>query len=184
MDTKAVRVDIKRSRQVAISSQVAGVQEAFDLQSAVHDPTELEDRIIAEAAEILRRRLMRLGSLGDPTKASEFLRMRIGGIEHEVFYVMYLDSRHHIIASEVAFSGTIDGAEIYPREVVKRALRQNAAAIICAHNHPSGNPEPSAADRAVTARIKQALALVDVRLLDHFVVTGDRYTSLAARGWV
>lgn len=110
--------------------------------------------------------------------------MRLAPIEHEVFFVLYLDTRHSIIAGEIAFSGTIDGAEVHPREIVKLALLHNAAAIICAHNHPSNNPEPSAADRTVTARLKQALALVDVRLLDHFVVTGDSCTSLAARGWV
>jgi DNA repair protein RadC len=145
---------------------------------------EEEDQTIAAAAEILRLRMLRLGTLTDPTAATEFLRMRLAGIEQEVFYVMYLDSRHSIIAAEVAFSGTIDGAEIYPREIVKLALRHNAAAIICAHNHPSHNVEPSAADRAVTARLKQALALVDVRLLDHFIVTAGGCTSLAARGWI
>ena len=143
-----------------------------------------EDETIAAAAEILRRRMIRLGSLTDPTSATDFLKMRLAGIEHEVFYVMYLDTRHHIIAADIVFTGTIDGAEVYPREIVKLALQHNAAAIICAHNHPSNNAEPSAADRAVTARLKQALALVDVRLLDHFVVTADGYTSLAARGWV
>jgi DNA repair protein RadC len=155
----------------------------------MHDLTsartlEDEDQTIAAAAEILRHRMLRLGTLADPVAATEFLRMRLAGIEHEVFYVMYLDSRHSVIAAEVAFSGTIDGAEVYPREIVKVALRHNAAAIICAHNHPSHSIEPSAADRAVTARLKQALALVDVRLLDHFVVTANGYTSLAARGWI
>lgn len=143
-----------------------------------------EDETIAAAAEILRRRMMRLGSLKDPTAATDYLRMRLAPIEHEVFFVLYLDTRHSIIAAEVAFSGTIDGAEVHPREIVKLALHHNAAAIICAHNHPSNNPEPSAADRTVTARLKQALALVDVRLLDHFVVTGNSCTSLASRGWV
>src|SRR5579859_2569033 len=140
-----------------------------------------EDETIAAAAEILRQRMMRLGSLTDPGAATNFLRMRLGGIEHEVFFVMYLDNRHRILAAEVAFNGTIDGAEVYPREIVKRALGHNAAAIICAHNHPSGNAEPSAADRAVTLRLRDALALVDIRLLDHFVVTSDAYMSLASR---
>lgn len=143
-----------------------------------------EEETLAAASEILRRRMMRLGTLTDPTSATDFLRMRLAGMEHEVFFVVYLDTRHAILAAEVASTGTIDGAEIHPREIVKRALRHNAAALICAHNHPSNNPEPSAADRAVTARLKQALALVEVRLLDHFVITGDDYTSLAARGWV
>jgi len=128
--------------------------------------------------------MLRLGSLKDPMAATDFLRVRLGGNEQEVFYVLYLDSRHRIVADEVAFTGTIDRAEIYPREILKRAMAVNAAAVICAHNHPSHSAEPSAADRAITVQLKNVLALVDVRLLDHFVVTGDSYTSLAARGWV
>ena len=143
-----------------------------------------EDALIAQAAEILKQRLMRLGELNDPASCADFLRMRLAGLSHELFYVIYLDTRHRVIAGEAAFSGTIDGAEIHPRVIVKQALVHNAAAVICAHNHPSNNPEPSAADRAVTIRLKQALALVDVRLLDHFVVTVDSCTSLAQRGWV
>jgi DNA repair protein RadC len=89
-----------------------------------------------------------------------------------------------VIAYEELFQGTLDGAEVHPREVVRRALGHNAAAVIVAHNHPSGNPEPSAADRAVTLRLKQALALVELRLLDHFVIGDGPPVSLAARGWV
>ncbi len=170
-----------RKRDLTEGKAASEQQKSFRVSTAT---IRAEEQTIAAAAEILRRRMMRLGSLSDPTSAADFLRMRLASIEHEVFYVMYLDSRHSIIAAGIAFSGTIDGAEVYPREIVKLALQHNAAAIICAHNHPSNNPEPSAADRAVTARLKQALALVDVRLLDHFVVTGDSYTSLAARGWV
>jgi DNA repair protein RadC len=88
------------------------------------------------------------------------------------------------LAFEELFHGTVDGAEVHPREVVRRALAHNAAAVIAGHNHPSGNPEPSAADRAVTARLKQSLALVDVRLLDHFVIGDGAPSSMAARGWV
>lgn len=140
--------------------------------------------ILAQAEAILRRRLERLGAITDPTQASEFFRMRLARLEHEEFHVMYLDTRHRIIAVDPPLSrGTIDGAEVHPREVVKAALTHNAAAVILAHNHPSGNPEPSAADRAITTRLKQALALVDIRVLDHIVV-GETCTSLAARGWV
>ena len=97
---------------------------------------------------------------------------------------LFLDTRHRVIAYEALFSGTVDGTEVHPRDVVRRALAHNAAAVIVGHNHPSGNPEPSAADRAVTARLKQALALVDLRLLDHFVIADGPPVSLAARGWV
>lgn len=140
--------------------------------------------ILAAATAILQRRLERLGTLTDPAEAAAFLRMRLGGETNEVFYVLYLDNRHAILAAEAAFSGTIDQAEVHPRVLVRRALELNAAALICAHNHPSGNAEPSAADRALTGRLKQALALVDIRLLDHIVVTAGACTSLAARGWV
>jgi DNA repair protein RadC len=95
---------------------------------------------------------------------------------------MFLDTRHRMIACEEMFRGTLDGAEVHPREVAKRALGLNAAAVILAHNHPSGNPDPSAADRAVTARLKQALSLVEVRLLDHFIVGDGEATSMAQKG--
>ena len=102
----------------------------------------------------------------------------------EIFAALFLDTRHRALAFEELFRGTIDGAEVHPREIARRALAHNAAAVIVGHNHPSGNPEPSAADRAVTARLKQALALVDVRLLDHFVIADGPPVSLAGRGWV
>src|SRR5690606_41199549 len=109
---------------------------------------------------------------------------RLRHLPHEVFAALFLDNRHRAIAFEELFRGTLDGAEVHPREIARRALDLNAAALIVGHNHPSGNPEPSAADRAVTARLKQSLALVDVRLLDHFVIGDGAPVSLAARGWV
>ena len=142
-----------------------------------------EADILGQAENILRKRLERLGKITDPTQASEFLRMRLGGLEHEEFHVVFLDARHAIIAVEAMFRGTIDGAEVHPREVARAALRHNAAAVVLAHNHPSGNAEPSAADRALTARLKQALALLDIRVIDHIVV-GEICVSMAARGWV
>lgn len=142
-----------------------------------------EAGILGQAEAILRKRLERLGEINEPAAASNFLRMRIGALDHEEFHVVFLDSRHRIIAIEAMFRGTVDGAEVHPREVVRAALRHNAAAVILAHNHPSGDPTPSAADRAVTTRLKQALALVDVRVIDHIVV-GASCVSLAAQGWV
>lgn len=143
-----------------------------------------EDVVLAMGAAILERRLRRMESIADPSTAEQYLRQRLAGLRDEVFLVLFLDTRHAVLAAEALFSGTVDHAEVHPRVIVRRALELNAAALICAHNHPSGNAEPSAADRAVTARIKQALALVDVRLLDHFVVTAGGCISLAARGWV
>ena len=109
---------------------------------------------------------------------------KLGGLEREVFAAVFLDTRHRLIEYSEMFQGTIDGAEVHPREVVRKALRCNAAAVIVAHNHPSGTTDPSAADRAVTARLKQALALVDVRLLDHVVVGGSAARSMASMGFV
>lgn len=144
-----------------------------------------ENEILAQAEEILRRRINDGQALTDPAIAGRMLRYRLAGRDREFFTLVLLDTRHRVIHIEDLFAGTIDGAEVHPREVVKAALLHNAAAIIVGHNHPSGNPEPSAADRAVTARLKQALSLIDVRLLDHFVVgTEGPAVSMAARGWV
>lgn len=123
-------------------------------------------------------------ALTDPQRAGEYFARRLRGLPHEVFACLFLDTRHRAIAFEELFRGTIDGAEVHPREVVKRCLAHNAAAVILGHNHPSGASEPSAADRAVTARLREALGLVDVRLLDHFVVGDGPPCSLAARGWL
>jgi len=123
-------------------------------------------------------------ALTDPQAAGRYFAQRLRGLPHEVFAALFLDTRHRALAFEELFRGTVDGAEVHPREVVRRALAHNAAALIVGHNHPSGNGEPSAADRAITLRLKQALALVDIRLLDHFVVGDGAPVSLAARGWV
>jgi DNA repair protein RadC len=138
------------------------------------------------ALEIARRHyqeLMQNGpALTNPRATREFLRMRLRDLEHEVFCCLYLDNRHRVIAFEELFRGTIDGASVHPREVVKRALTRNAAAVILAHNHPSGVAEPSQADELITRRIKEALALVDIRVVDHLVVGDGSCTSFAERG--
>ena len=143
-----------------------------------------EEGILLAASQILERRLQRQGAITDPSDAADFLKARCAGLAHEVFGVVFLDTRHRIIATEHLFQGTIDGCEVHPRIVIQRALMLNAAAVIIGHNHPSGSLEPSAADRALTARLKQALALVDIRLLDSFVAGATGYTSMASRGWV
>ena len=143
------------------------------------------DEQILEAAErILRRKLERQGKLSEPTSAAAFLRAHCAYRDREIFGCIFLDTRHAIVAVEDLFFGTVDAAEVHPREIVKRALLLNASAVVAFHNHPSGNPEPSAADRAITVRIKQALALVEVRLLDHIVVGAEGTASLALWGWV
>lgn len=138
---------------------------------------ELCDRYLAAGLE-------RGEALTDPKAAGMYFAQRLRSHPHEVFAALFLDTRHRALAFEELFRGTIDGAEVHPREVVRRALAHNAAALIVGHNHPSGCSDPSAADRAVTAQLKQALALVDVRLLDHFVVGDGPPVSLAMRGWV
>lgn len=143
-----------------------------------------EQAIIDQAIVLLNRAIATGDALTDPDAAAKLFQARLHGYEREVFAVAFLNTRHKILAVEEMFLGTIGGAEVHPREVVKRALTHNAAAIILAHNHPSGDPEPSAADRAVTARLKSALALIDIRLLDHFIIGHGPPVSMAARGWV
>ena len=141
------------------------------------------DRVVEAARTVAEQRVQRGQSFSDPALASRYFQDMLGCLEREVFAAAYLDTRHRLIEYVELFQGTIDGAEVHPREVVKRALRCNAAAVILAHNHPSGTLEPSAADRAVTGRLKQALALVDVRLLDHIIVGGVKSMSMTACGW-
>jgi DNA repair protein RadC len=140
-----------------------------------------EQDVLAAAEGILKGRLERQGSLHSPTDATSFLRIRLGALLHEEFHVLWLDNRHRIIDCQKLFTGTVDGANIYPREVVRAALRINASAATLAHNHPSGVAEPSAADRAITHELRDALRLVGVRILDHIVV-GDECVSMAGRG--
>ena len=142
------------------------------------------DEIIQAARVVAGERMRRGAAFTDPVASGRFFQDKLAGLEREVFAAVFLDTRHRLIEYAELFQGTIDGAEVHPREVVRQALRCNAAAVIVAHNHPSGTVEPSAADRAVTARLKQALALVDMRLLDHFVVGGPHTCSLAALGFI
>lgn len=143
-----------------------------------------DEQILQAAERILRRKLERQGKLTEPTSAAAFLRAHCAYGDREIFGCIFLDTRHAILAVEDLFLGTVDSAEIHPSEIVKRAFLLNASAVIAFHNHPSGNPEPSIADRAITARIKQALATVEIRLLDHIVVGTDGTASLAMRWWV
>ncbi len=132
----------------------------------------------------LSEALQRGSAIQDPAGAGSLFRHRLRDQPHEVFACMFLDTRHRMIAFEELFRGSIDGAEVHPREVVRRCLEHNAAAVIFGHNHPSGVAEPSAADRSITLRLRDALGLVDVRVLDHFVVGDGAPVSLAARGWL
>lgn len=121
-------------------------------------------------------------AIRSPNDTEQFLHARLMGLEHEMFCIIYLDNRHRIIEYQELFRGTVDGTSVYPREVVKEALKHNAAAIILAHNHPSGVAEPSQADERITKRLKSALELVDIRVLDHLIIGKKDTTSLALRG--
>lgn len=138
--------------------------------------------------EMARRALHEEMSAGDalnsPQAVRDYLQLLLRGREQEVFMCIFLDARHRTLAAEELFHGTLTQTSVYPREVVKRALYHNAAAVILAHNHPSGVAEPSQSDRMLTDALKQALAMVDVRVLDHFIVAGEGCLSFAERGMV
>ena len=121
-------------------------------------------------------------SIRSPADTEAFLKARMQHLDHELFCCLFLDNRHRVLRFDELFRGTIDGTSVYPREVVKEALGVNAAAVILAHNHPSGVAEPSQADERITRRLKSALELVDIRLLDHLIIGDGRATSLASRG--
>jgi len=140
--------------------------------------------ILSAAKEILARRFRRGTQLTSPQQSKDYLISQIAHLEHEVFFMIFLDNKHHILASEIMFQGTVDGASVYPRECVKRALSLNAAACIISHNHPSGISVPSSSDKAITHKLKDAMALMDIRLLDHIIVAGVQTYSFAESGLI
>lgn len=146
--------------------------------------TTKEQIVINQAKEILSREFTREAVLTSSSATKEYLKLHFAGLEHEMFVVVFLDNQHQVIAIEDMFRGTIDGAAVYPREVVKRSLELNAAALLLAHNHPSGVSEPSMADKNITKKLKDAAGLLDVRVLDHLVVGDDTVVSFAERGLI
>jgi DNA repair protein RadC len=140
------------------------------------------DQIFAAARQAIDQKMPRGTEFKSPWRVKDYARNKLGGLDHEVFAVFFLDSRHRLIEYVEMFRGTVDCASVYPREVVKEALKHNAAAVLLAHNHPSGATEPSANDRAITLRIKEALNLVDIRVLDHVIVAGTAASTFAERG--
>jgi DNA repair protein RadC len=141
-----------------------------------------EDVIIAAALEILDKRVKKECLLASPQAVRQWLAVRAPGLECEVFTVVLLDASHSLIKADDMFRGTLTQTSVYPREVVKLALKENAAAVILVHNHPSGNPQPSRADEYLTQTMKAALALVDVRVLDHIITAGGETCSMAEKG--
>ena len=138
--------------------------------------------VLEMARRCLGEQLHAGAALNSPASVREYLSLALGAREHEVFVAMFLDAQHRVIAVEELFRGTLTQTSVYPREVVKRALHHNAAAVIFAHNHPSGVAEPSDSDRLLTGALKQSLQLVDVRALDHFIVAGSCCLSFAEKG--
>ena len=148
-------------------------------------PNKDEDAVIKQALTILKVRLRKPGpGFNSPATVRDYLRLHFAGLEHEVFAVLFLDSQNRLIEAVDLFRGTLTQTSVYPREVVKEALKRNAQAVILTHNHPSGFAEPSRADEALTASLQSALALVDVRVLDHIVVAGTDIVSFAERSLI
>ena len=138
--------------------------------------------VMEMARRALREKMASGRALNSPATVREYLRLKLQALPHEVFVALFLDAQNRVIEFEELFRGTLTQTSVYPREVVKRALHHNAGAVILAHNHPSGVAEPSHADETLTQALKQALALVDVRVLDHFIVAGSGVLSFAERG--
>ncbi|STA81165.1 RadC family protein [Citrobacter koseri] len=144
-----------------------------------------DQQTVREALILLECQLREPGTSFTSSHAvRDWLRLQLAALEREEFTALFLDNQHRLIAHETLFTGTINHTQVHPREVIKAALKHNAAAIALSHNHPSGEAEPSHADRQITARLKQALELVDIRLLDHLVVGGMDIVSFAERGWL
>jgi len=165
---------------------VSGVLEAGARLGAIKGLGPAKVAQFAAALELARRALQeelkRTSALTSPGAVRDYLRLAIGGRAHEVFVCIWLDAQHRVIKFEEPFQGTLTQTSVYPREIVKAALACNAAAVIFAHNHPSGAAQPSQADELLTANLKEALALIEVRVLDHFIVAGHQAISFAERG--
>jgi len=152
-------------------------------QHLVDIPPDLsEEQVLIWANSILENRFQRSHYLTNPEVTRDYLHSTLADKDREVFALVFLDNQHAVIGLEILFYGTIDGASVYPREVVKAALDRNAAAVILAHNHPSGIAEPSNADQRITERLVNALKTVDIRVLDHLIIGGTNSVSLAERG--
>jgi DNA repair protein RadC len=167
------------SLSALLAADVAALTESPGLGAAKYVQLQA---VLEIARRALRERLDRGSALSSPQAVRDYLRLKLQDRPHEVFGVVFLDAQNRVLAVEELFRGTLTQTSVYPREVVKRALAHNAAAIIFAHNHPSGIAEPSRADEALTTALRQALALVDVKVLDHFVIGGGMAMSFAERG--
>lgn len=186
-------MDLERMSNVDLLGQLVGMERAralltrslTDLFEAEGETSPSQKKLLA-ARELMKRYYAEALSgreiLTSPVAVRSYLVSIFAGMEHEAFHALYLDSQNRLIAAEELFRGTLAQTSVYPREVVKHSLKRNAGAVVFAHNHPSGVAEPSRADELLTQSLKQALALVDIRVLDHFVVAGSSCVSFAERG--
>ncbi len=181
-------VDLARDLLTRFGGLRALLKASRDEFCAAHGLGDAKYAQLQAVMEIARRhlaeRLKDRSALASPSDTRDFLRLKLRDLDHEAFCALFLDGANQVLGFEVLSVGTINAASVYTREVVKRALRQQAAAVIFAHNHPSGIAEPSGADRRLTERLCAALALVDIRVLDHFVVGEGPLVSFAERGWL
>ena len=169
----------------SLTSLFAASQKDFTVILGIGQAKYVQLQAVLEMARRALQEEMHVGdALNSPRAVRDYLQLQLRGREQEVFMVIFLDAQHRAIASEEMFHGTLTQTSVYPREVIKRALYHNAAAVILAHNHPSGTAEPSQSDRLLTDALKQALAMVDVRVLDHLIVAGVGCLSFAERGMV
>ncbi len=177
--------ELLEGQQSQVASGTVFTETAHEIELS-GDFDAIVSRKLQVAREILMRNLVRNMQaspvMDSPAKVGDWLRLHCAGLEHEVFILLFLDVRSRLIAVEDMFRGTLAQTTVYPREVLKSVLKHNASTIIAAHNHPSGDPEPSQTDRVLTKQIMSALSLVDVKLIDHFIVTGDRVLSFAEQG--
>ncbi len=171
----------KHSNLKLTPSNPPSLIEAGDGRYHLSEPATLDD-VYNLMLSLLEIKYLRPDTLSSPQEVRRFLQVKLANLEHEVFAVVFLDSQHRVISYEEMFRGTIDSASVYAREVVKRCLQLNAAAVIFSHSHPSGIPDPSQADKRITERLKEALSLVDIRVLDHIVIGGSDSVSMAERG--
>lgn len=180
----ATRKTTKHTKAAEVRSEDAP---SYSRSSAIEAGvmTDQESETVRAALEILRR-TYEAKSAGPSVSSSreliDYLKLSAGWLNHEVFGIVHLDARHRVICNEILSSGTLNGTAVYAREVVRAALKHNAAAVAFYHNHPSGVAEPSRADEALTQRLKEALSLVEIRVLDHIITGGDEHVSFAERG--
>lgn len=180
-------VTIKQLEQLTKASIITAIQnERIQIQNRVKSESTApyNQSIIEQAYNQICVKIEKGEAFTNPADVGVFLTKKFEGLKNEVFAAMFLNNKHELIAYEEMFRGTIDGAEVHPRVVVQRALELNAAAVMFAHNHPSGDVEASTADRAITSRLRDALALVDCRVLDHFIIGNGEPFSFAARGFL